>query len=68
MTSRPGGPSIPRAERLRKPIELTLSDKALEALGALAEMNGESRSAVVERMVLRAARRHKIAKPSRATP
>ncbi len=44
-----------RTERARKPIELTLSETALKALAKLAEDEGASRSAVVERLVRRAA-------------
>lgn len=51
MTS---GPNIARSARKRRPIELTLSDDARARLEALAEERGESRSAVVEELILSA--------------
>lgn len=49
MTS---GPNIPRSQRKRRKIELSLSDEAHARLEALAEAFGVSRSEVVERLVL----------------
>ena len=46
--------STPKSRRTRKPIELTLSVAARERLRKLAEKSGESRSAVVERLILAA--------------
>jgi hypothetical protein len=57
----PGNPvdspwySTPKDARNRKPIGITLSDEGRAALDALAEERGESRSAIVESLVLRAA-------------
>lgn len=48
----PSGRTIPTSQRHRKQIMLTLSDEARARLEALAEGSGESRSAVVERLVL----------------
>ncbi len=61
----PGNPvdspwySTPKAERNRKPIGITLSDEGRAALDELAEEKGESRSQVVEALVLREARKGK---------
>lgn len=42
--------STPRSKRKRRGIQLTLSDEAVRALEELAD--GESKSAVVERLIL----------------
>ena len=44
--------SLPREKRHRKPVNLTLSEAGLEALDALAASRGESRSQVVEALIL----------------
>jgi hypothetical protein len=49
--------STPDAARRRRPIELTLSDEERRALDELAEAGGESRSAVVGRLIAREHRR-----------
>jgi hypothetical protein len=46
--------SMPRAKRRRKPLNVTLSEAAMEAIEALAAARGESRSQVIEAEVLRA--------------
>ena len=53
--SGPSGPSTPRALRTRQGVEITLSPGARQALQDLTEARGETRSAVVERLVLAAA-------------
>lgn len=47
------GPSIPLAQRRRRPLEITLSPEARQLLDAEAARTGESRSALVEALVLR---------------
>lgn len=54
MSSGPSGPSTPRHKRTRREIALTLSDEARARLEHLAEERGESRSAVVEELILAA--------------
>lgn len=57
----PGNPkdspwyATPRADRKRRPVEVTLSDEAREILDELAKEHG-SRSAAVEALVLATAR------------
>jgi hypothetical protein len=46
--------SMPKAKRRRKPLNVTLSEAAMEAIEALAAARGESRSQVIEAEVLRA--------------
>jgi hypothetical protein len=46
--------SLPKERRHRKPVNVTLSEGAIEALEALAAARGESRSQVIEAEVLRA--------------
>lgn len=46
------GPSTPRAERTRRPVEVTLSPEARELLDREATRTEESRSALVEALVL----------------
>jgi hypothetical protein len=50
--SGPSGPSIPRAQRKRPGIEVYLSPEALERLAAEVERTEESRSALIEALVL----------------
>lgn len=47
------GPSTPRALRARRPVEVTLSTEARELLDAEAARVEETRSALVEALVLR---------------
>lgn len=49
--------STPTEARNRKPLTITLSNDGRSALEALAEERGESRSAIVEALVLREARK-----------
>lgn len=53
MSSRsgPSGPNIARADRKRRPIELTLSEEAHAALERVARSKGTSRSQIVEGMI-----------------
>lgn len=46
-----------QADRTRKMVAITLSDEERSALAELAELHGESRSAVVGRLVMAAAKR-----------
>jgi len=48
------GPNIPRSARKRRKLEVSLSDEARARLEALAEERGESRSEVVEDLILSA--------------
>lgn len=48
------GPNIARDKRKRRKIEVSLSDDARARLEQLAEERGESRSAVIEDLVLSA--------------
>lgn len=47
------GPSIPVTQRRRRPLEITLSPEARQLLDAEARRTGQSRSALVEALVLR---------------
>ena len=53
MTS---GKSIPRAQRKRRGIEVYLPPEAIAALDAMAEQDGATRSATVERLIRDATR------------
>jgi predicted transcriptional regulator len=44
-----------QADRVRKLVTVTLSDAARETLDELAERSGESRSALIERLIMEAA-------------
>jgi hypothetical protein len=57
--SGPSGASIPRDQRKRRPIELTLSDAARAALDKLAKKHKGNRSAAAEAVILAAARTFK---------
>lgn len=48
MTS---GPNVPRKERKRKSVELTLSDAARSKLDACSDREGLSKSAIVEWLI-----------------
>ena len=50
------GPKIQRAQRKRREVALTLSDEARARLEELAEERQESRSAVVEDLILQTGR------------
>lgn len=51
--------SAKQADRTRKKVGLTLSDNAREALDSLAEQRGESKSEVIESLILGAFARSK---------
>ncbi len=61
------GPSISRANRKRKKLEITLSDAARAQLDGIAELEETSRSAVLERMILRWVRTAPIVPAAAAT-
>jgi predicted DNA-binding protein len=48
------GRNIPRSQRRRPKLELTLSPEALDRLERLADRRGEPRSRVVEELILAA--------------
>ena len=50
--SGPSGPTVPRAQRTRKPVEVTLSPEARSLLDAEAKRTEETRSALVEALIL----------------
>lgn len=51
--SGPSGPSTPRGQRTRRPVEITLGADARQLLDAEVRRTEESRSALVEALVLR---------------
>lgn len=58
------GPDIPRTQRRRRPVEITLSDAARETLDAAVTRTEESRSAIVEACVLAHAAREQYLSPA----
>jgi len=50
--SGPSGQSTPRALRTRRPLEITLSEEARAVLDGAAERTEETRSALVESLIL----------------
>lgn len=58
------GPDIPRTQRRRRPVEITLGDAARETLDAAASRTEESRSALVEALVLSHAARERHLSPA----
>ncbi len=54
MTARSGTPTTTNETRKRPMVTITLSEAARMKLDALAEAGGESRSGMVERLVMRA--------------
>ncbi len=52
-----GWDRVPREMRHRKPIALTLSEPALEKLERMAEARGESRSQVVDGLIMDAGKK-----------
>lgn len=53
MTS---GKSVPRSQRKRRAVEVTLPPDAIASLDAMAERDGATRSATVERLIRDATR------------
>lgn len=58
------GPDIPRTQRRRRPVEVTLSDAARETLDAAVARTEESRSAIVEACVLAHAAKERYLSPA----
>lgn len=46
------GPNIPRAQRKRKPIEITLDAASIAKLDAMAKKNKMSRSRLIDMLII----------------